>query len=499
MLRHSLDVSQIHHHVTTAKQSLQPFIKHHYTVKYGPMLLCALLGFLVSHWVWIPSQTLPQLECKPASVNSNSRQSVMKSFTTPPPITAERDSWVEEPYKPQRKKKKVKKTRTRTNAFGVTFVEDVEEDEADKEQTASSLIEQSETAQADETDEKMEKPQNAEKQIEKVEKVVTVEKVDKLVKNEEFEKSEEFQVKDSILHLPMFRPQLQTVVRSVDELKHTLLTGLIPSGTVPDWIIGDVVYDSIMSQLRNVAEDYKLLLCPLLSQKNHLINDYQSNLADSLSWQRWITLQCATKDYSIIVAKMNWAAWNNHEYAAWRSNYTEMMSIPPLQLKKIHRKGKDFYREDIPAAELAETGYPLDPSGLVPSTSKYGKPGVLAPSDFNFKGICGKDGYYCVISFGLYGNDDRYLDGAIQNAQLLPKIFPGWDMRVYHDASVDEDVLKDLKNLGVELIQSNCTGRGKNSFSSSAVLYMFDVYDYHIFLLFVFDCSLLGWNRRNVL
>ncbi|MEO0416362.1 MAG: tetratricopeptide repeat protein, partial [Verrucomicrobiota bacterium] len=41
-----------------------------------------------------------------------------------------------------------------------------------------------------------------------------------------------------------------------------------------------------------------------------------------------------------------------------------------------------------------------------------------------------------VISFSLWGKNPRYLTGAIRNAELIPDIYPGWTMVVYHDSSV---------------------------------------------------------------
>ena len=37
----------------------------------------------------------------------------------------------------------------------------------------------------------------------------------------------------------------------------------------------------------------------------------------------------------------------------------------------------------------------------------------------------------CVISMSLFGTEPRYTKGAVQNAQLLSRIFPGWSLRIY--------------------------------------------------------------------
>jgi len=57
-----------------------------------------------------------------------------------------------------------------------------------------------------------------------------------------------------------------------------------------------------------------------------------------------------------------------------------------------------------------------------------------------------------VIAYGLYGKDARYTIGVLRNAELAPAVYPGWKVRVYHDASVPSDVLSTLRQLGAELV-----------------------------------------------
>ena len=79
------------------------------------------------------------------------------------------------------------------------------------------------------------------------------------------------------------------------------------------------------------------------------------------------------------------------------------------------------------------------------------KQGSLAQPGFRFDGVCGESGYKCVVSYGLYGGNPKYTEGAIQNAQIISEIYPGWVMRVYHDASVPSDILRRLREMKVEL------------------------------------------------
>ena len=48
---------------------------------------------------------------------------------------------------------------------------------------------------------------------------------------------------------------------------------------------------------------------------------------------------------------------------------------------------------------------------------------------------------YGTVSYSLYGSDPRYIDGIIENAELMPKIYPGWKMRVYYGKDVPEKTL----------------------------------------------------------
>lgn len=47
-----------------------------------------------------------------------------------------------------------------------------------------------------------------------------------------------------------------------------------------------------------------------------------------------------------------------------------------------------------------------------------------------------------------------YCQGAIRNAELMPKIYPGWKMVVYADETVPREVVSKLLNLHVEIKSS---------------------------------------------
>lgn len=59
-----------------------------------------------------------------------------------------------------------------------------------------------------------------------------------------------------------------------------------------------------------------------------------------------------------------------------------------------------------------------------------------------------------VISMSLWGDIPMYCEGAIQNAQIRPFVYPGWALRIYHDDTVPEHVLDRLKGIdGVQLVK----------------------------------------------
>src|SRR5262249_23762414 len=56
-------------------------------------------------------------------------------------------------------------------------------------------------------------------------------------------------------------------------------------------------------------------------------------------------------------------------------------------------------------------------------------------------------------SFSLWGGARKYLVGAIRNAELAPKIYPGWRCRFYCAASVPAETIETLSAMPhVELV-----------------------------------------------
>jgi hypothetical protein len=55
------------------------------------------------------------------------------------------------------------------------------------------------------------------------------------------------------------------------------------------------------------------------------------------------------------------------------------------------------------------------------------------------------------LSFSLYGNAPKYNLGMIRNAELAPKVYPGWKVFVFIDPSVPPAITERLVDLGCVL------------------------------------------------
>lgn len=57
-----------------------------------------------------------------------------------------------------------------------------------------------------------------------------------------------------------------------------------------------------------------------------------------------------------------------------------------------------------------------------------------------------------VLSFSLFGNNDLYTIGAIENSKLASSIYDGWETRFYVGNDVDNNIIEQLKLNNVEVI-----------------------------------------------
>jgi tetratricopeptide (TPR) repeat protein len=68
-----------------------------------------------------------------------------------------------------------------------------------------------------------------------------------------------------------------------------------------------------------------------------------------------------------------------------------------------------------------------------------------------------KDPTRNIIAFSLWGDGEKYLTGAVENARLAPSIYPGWTCRFYCDNTVPQAVRKQLKAHGAQIIMATRT------------------------------------------
>lgn len=59
------------------------------------------------------------------------------------------------------------------------------------------------------------------------------------------------------------------------------------------------------------------------------------------------------------------------------------------------------------------------------------------------------------VAFSLYGAVPRYVQGAIRNSELMPKIYPGWQMHLWYSETVPGGALEHLASAGVRLHPMN--------------------------------------------
>lgn len=69
-----------------------------------------------------------------------------------------------------------------------------------------------------------------------------------------------------------------------------------------------------------------------------------------------------------------------------------------------------------------------------------------------------------IVSFSLWGGIAKYNIGAVKNAALCREIYPGWIPRFYVGATVPNDTLRRLKELGAEIVEKHELGDWRGMF-----------------------------------
>ena len=69
-----------------------------------------------------------------------------------------------------------------------------------------------------------------------------------------------------------------------------------------------------------------------------------------------------------------------------------------------------------------------------------------------------------MITYSLYGDVPKYVQGAVRNAELVASVFPGWTARFYTDlATVPPPIVSALRANGAEVVPIDMSKHGKQS------------------------------------
>lgn len=66
-----------------------------------------------------------------------------------------------------------------------------------------------------------------------------------------------------------------------------------------------------------------------------------------------------------------------------------------------------------------------------------------------------------VVSFSLWGTSQKYTLGALKNAVLVKRFYPGWVARYYFDSSVPETIILSLRQHGAQTIMMSPSYRSR--------------------------------------
>lgn len=69
-----------------------------------------------------------------------------------------------------------------------------------------------------------------------------------------------------------------------------------------------------------------------------------------------------------------------------------------------------------------------------------------------------------VISFSLYGDDERYREGTRANLALAPTVYPGWTVRCYVSEEIPESLVGELASGGAQIVRRRRRTRGDGLF-----------------------------------
>jgi hypothetical protein len=69
-----------------------------------------------------------------------------------------------------------------------------------------------------------------------------------------------------------------------------------------------------------------------------------------------------------------------------------------------------------------------------------------------------------VVAYSLWGSNPKYTVGALRNAELVEKMYPGWEARFYVGTSVPQDIVTGLKERGANVVDTGVPGDWRGMF-----------------------------------
>ena len=137
----------------------------------------------------------------------------------------------------------------------------------------------------------------------------------------------------------------------------------------------------------------------------------------------------------------------------------ERMAVYEFALQRLVRQVQPFRPFEYRDFNLKLwASYPpnfIRPHNSWPDLAKFpAREGMRRGSLVNahrWDGHCGLDGYHCVVAFSLVSDSPELIATAKAVSTQVPYLFPLWQVRFYHNASVPEPVLQELRELKADV------------------------------------------------
>jgi len=173
--------------------------------------------------------------------------------------------------------------------------------------------------------------------------------------------------------------------------------------------------------------------------------DYQSCLCDAFFQGRnWVqAIKVALQNYGstgyfdeLLIAKIYNNSGDTNNALGWLKKYSD-------------RKGQDFHFLQLLSKIMVQSkDYKTAAFAGQQVLSIKNQQFTQKQSPINFK-----TGRRKIVAFSLWGKNDAYLYGALVNLMQWKAKLPEWTVRFYIEASVPEDIVRQLLQLGADVVR----------------------------------------------